>query len=170
MPKRSLGFTAIWLPSSPFPASAAAWEIVRRSVLLPQPLGPSNDQRSFGMMVQSNGSMRLELPAHTAKSRILIAAPPPSKAMAGVASSPLVHSNAPVSVQTTTRQCRQHTTASGPNSSGRFRGFRDKAQRDRDVPRPFEKAEDKISTSAWWRLRNGATQRLIRVFRSRRSI
>ena len=84
IPKRSRGLTAMVFESSPRSvASAAAAAIVRSSVLLPHPLGPSSDHRSFGMIRQSNVSMRLLLPAQTSSSRMAMAAPPLSSAMRG---------------------------------------------------------------------------------------
>ena len=57
--------------------------ISRSSVLFPAPFSPRSDHRSFGIMVQSTASMSGELPAQTSKSRMAMAAPPPSSCIRG---------------------------------------------------------------------------------------
>ena len=61
-----------------------------RTARLRHAVSMGRDHRSFGMIRQSNDSMRLLLPAQTSSSRMAMAAPPLSSAMRGAGTRTLI--------------------------------------------------------------------------------
>ena len=73
-------------PLSELPCAQATYGGLNhvRAARLRHAVSTGRDHRSFGMIRQSNDSMRLLLPAQTSSSRMAMAAPPLSSAMRGV--------------------------------------------------------------------------------------